>query len=171
MEEDDEDGIGVGGQRDILDWFYVASRVLVLFSIVYFYSSLARFALVAGLGLAVYLYRIGFFGQRMADHNLNANLNNNNNNNNVNQNHNLPRNNPDENLPDQEQPGEPNINGDEVEGVAGNNENEDVDGVRNINENTNSLAPVRIEPSFYQVATTFLTTFFTSLMPNEPQVI
>ena len=171
MEEDDEDGIGVGGQRDILDWFYVASRVLVLFSIVYFYSSLARFALVAGLGLAVYLYRIGFFGQRMADHNLNANLNNNNNNNNLNQNHNIQRNNPNENLPDQEQPGEPNINGEEVEGVAGNNENEDVDGVRNINENTNSLAPVRIEPSFYQVATTFLTTFFTSLMPNEPQVI
>merc|ERR1712141_320915 len=146
-------GIGIGGQRDILDWFYVASRVLVLFSIVYFYSSLARFALVAGLGLAVYLYRIGFFGQRMADHNLNANLNNNNNNNNVNQNHNIPRNNPDEDLPDQEQPGEPNINGEEVQGVAGNNENED--GARNFNENTNSLAPIRIEPSFYQVATTF----------------
>ena len=125
---------------------------------------------MAGLGLAVYLYRIGFFGQRMADHNLNANLNNNNNNN-LNQNHNIQRNNPNENLPDQEQPGEPNINGEEVQGVAGNNENEDVDGVRNINENTNSLAPVRIEPSFYQVATTFLTTFFTSLMPNEPQVI
>ena len=26
--EDDEDGVN-GGQRDILDWFYVASRILV----------------------------------------------------------------------------------------------------------------------------------------------
>merc|ERR1711945_64526 len=89
MEEEDEDGIGVGGQRDLLDWFYVASRVLVLFSIVYFYSSLARFALVAGLGLAVYLYRIGFFGQRLVGQVENMNANNNNNlnpNNNVEQN-------------------------------------------------------------------------------------
>merc|ERR1719461_239159 len=84
MEEEDEDGMGMGGQRDILDWFYVASRVLVLFSIVYFYSSLARFALVAGLGLAVYLYRIGFFGQRNAGQ-VNIELNNLNQNNNVDQ--------------------------------------------------------------------------------------
>jgi hypothetical protein len=54
--EDDDDG--VGGQRDILDWFYVASRVLVLFSIVYFYSSLARFALVAGVCVVLYLYQV-----------------------------------------------------------------------------------------------------------------
>ena len=54
--EDDEEG--GGGQRDILDWFYVASRILVLFSIIYFYSSLARFALVAGVGLVLYLYQV-----------------------------------------------------------------------------------------------------------------
>ena len=38
---EDEDELN-GGQRDILDWCYVVTRVLVLFSVVYFYSSLAR---------------------------------------------------------------------------------------------------------------------------------
>jgi len=61
MEDDEE---GVGRNRDLLDWFYVMSRVLVLFSIVYFYSSFARFALVTGLGFIVYLYQVGFFGRR-----------------------------------------------------------------------------------------------------------
>ena len=60
---EDEDDIN-GGQRDVLDWCYVATRVLVLFSVVYFYSSLARFALAAGLGIIFYLYNNGFFGQR-----------------------------------------------------------------------------------------------------------
>ncbi len=57
MDDDEE----MGGQRDILDWFYIASRVLLLFSIVYFYSSLARFLIVTGLGLLVYLWNMGFF--------------------------------------------------------------------------------------------------------------
>ena len=39
---EDEDDLN-GGQRDILDWCYVVTRVLVLFSVVYFYSSLARY--------------------------------------------------------------------------------------------------------------------------------
>ena len=41
---EDEDDLN-GGQRDILDWCYVVTRVLVLFSVVYFYSSLARYVL------------------------------------------------------------------------------------------------------------------------------
>ena len=36
---EDEDDMN-GGQRDVLDWCYVVTRVLVLFSVVYFYSSL-----------------------------------------------------------------------------------------------------------------------------------
>ena len=58
---EDEDDMN-GGQRDVLDWCYVVTRVLVLFSVVYFYSSLARFALAAGLGIIFYLYNNGFFG-------------------------------------------------------------------------------------------------------------
>ena len=173
MEEEDEDGIGVGGQRDILDWFYVASRVLVLFSIVYFYSSLARFALVAGLGLAVYLYRIGFFGQRMAGQGGNVNANNI-----LNQNNIIQQNRPHENQPQQDQPGR--VNNDED--VRNQEENPDLiqndieNEVANEPTNNNSsgmppVSPVQLQHSWYQVATTFLTTFFTSLMPNEPQVI
>merc|ERR1712018_1018989 len=167
MEEEDEDGMGMGGQRDILDWFYVASRVLVLFSIVYFYSSLARFALVAGLGLAVYLYRIGFFGQRNVG-NVNIDVNNLNQNNNVDPNL-LNNREANQNDPRREN-GEANGNPEDDEPLP------DIDAVGEVNETPNgttgtNLPNVQIEPSFFQVATTFMTTFFTSLMPNEPQVI
>jgi len=47
--------------RDWLDWFYIVSRLLVLFSIVYFYSSPVRFFVVSTLGVIMYLYQVGFF--------------------------------------------------------------------------------------------------------------
>jgi hypothetical protein len=50
--EEEEEG---RGNRDWLDWFYTMSRVMVLFSIVYFYSSPARFVVVSALGLTLYL--------------------------------------------------------------------------------------------------------------------
>jgi len=155
--------MGIGGQRDILDWFYVASRVLVLFSIVYFYSSLARFALVAGLGLAVYLYRIGFFGQRNIG-NVNIDVNNLNQVNNVEQNqqndHQANQNEPDrENRDEEENAEQPDISDD---GAS----NDQANGAP-----ANATQNLQMEPSWFQVATTFMTTFFTSLMPNEPQVI
>lgn len=59
--------------RDWLDIFYMLSRAMVLFSVVYFYSSPLRFICVLFLGLSLYLYQIGFF----------RNINNNNNNNNT----------------------------------------------------------------------------------------
>jgi len=170
MEEEDEDGMGIGGQRDILDWFYVASRVLVLFSIVYFYSSLARFALVAGLGLAVYLYRIGFFGQRNGGQ-MNIEMNNLNPNNNVdpNQQNDLQVHQNEEGEENREDVVNPGENVDQVENNDNGAVNENPSGAA-VN-NTPTLPNVQLEPSWYQVATTFLTTFFTSLMPNEPQVI
>ncbi|CAH1364969.1 hypothetical protein MTP99_001289 [Tenebrio molitor] len=58
-------------ERDWLDIFYMLSRVMVLFSVVYFYSSPLRFVFVLLLGFTLYLYQIGFF----------RNINNNNNNN------------------------------------------------------------------------------------------
>lgn len=48
------------GNRDWLDWFYFVSRSLVLFSIVYFYSSPIRFFFVSTLGIIMYLYQMGF---------------------------------------------------------------------------------------------------------------
>lgn len=61
-------------ERDWLDHFYMLSRIMVLFSIVYFYSSPLRFVFVVLLGFSLYLYQIGFF----------RNINVNNNNNNIN---------------------------------------------------------------------------------------
>lgn len=63
-------------ERDWLDLFYMLSRVLILFSVVYFYSSPLRFVGVVLLGCAFYLYQIGFFRNQI-------NNNNNHNNNNV----------------------------------------------------------------------------------------
>uniref|UniRef100_A0A1B6D3D0 Ubiquitin-like domain-containing protein n=1 Tax=Clastoptera arizonana TaxID=38151 RepID=A0A1B6D3D0_9HEMI len=51
----------VRANRDWLEWFYIVSRVLVLFSIVYFYSSPIRFFMVSTLGIIMYLYHLGFF--------------------------------------------------------------------------------------------------------------
>jgi hypothetical protein len=50
--EEEEEG---RGNRDWLDWFYTMSRVMVLSSIVYFYSSPLRFVLVTFLGFVLYL--------------------------------------------------------------------------------------------------------------------
>lgn len=41
--------------HDWLDWLYAVSRAGVLLSIVYFYSSFSRFAVVVGAVLLVYL--------------------------------------------------------------------------------------------------------------------
>ncbi|KAK1880125.1 Homocysteine-responsive endoplasmic reticulum-resident ubiquitin-like domain member 2 protein [Dissostichus eleginoides] len=45
--------------RDWLDWLYTVSRAGVLLSIVYFYSSFSRFAMVVGAMLLVYLHQAG----------------------------------------------------------------------------------------------------------------
>jgi len=46
--------------RDWLDWFYVFTRAVVLFSIVYFYSSLGRFIMVTVLATLFYMYQVGW---------------------------------------------------------------------------------------------------------------
>ncbi|XP_055457398.1 homocysteine-responsive endoplasmic reticulum-resident ubiquitin-like domain member 2 protein [Psammomys obesus] len=47
--------------RDWLDWVYTFSRAAVLLSIVYFYSSFSRFIMVMGAMLLVYLHQAGWF--------------------------------------------------------------------------------------------------------------
>ena len=140
MEDDDELNGGQGGQRDLLDWCYVVTRVLVLFSIVYFYSSLARFALAAGLGIIFYLYNNGFFGQQQ-----------------------------------NQQPHEAAVQEvRQVAGAAGGEENpENVENTENIAENENIATPQAPPPQPHplNVLSTFVTTFFTSLLPNDPQVV
>lgn len=41
--------------RDWLDWVYTVSRIAILLSIVYFYSSFSRFVMVMGAMLLLYL--------------------------------------------------------------------------------------------------------------------
>ena len=154
--EDDDDGLG--GQRDILDWFYVLSRVLVLFSIVYFYSSLARFALVAGFCVVLYLYQLGFFGQPRG-----AAANNNNN---------LGAARP----PQQQQP-QPQQNQeqdlirqqvDQVRQAAGGGAEDEA---HQLQQQPEVVAPESVPPNYFSVAATFVTAFFSSLIPHEPQVV
>merc|ERR1712018_701465 len=52
-----------GDQRDILDWCYISIRVLILCSVIFFYSTLTRYCLTVGLGMILYLHNNGFFGQ------------------------------------------------------------------------------------------------------------
>lgn len=47
--------------RDWLDWMYTLSRAAILLSIVYFYSSFSRFIMVMGAMLLVYLHQAGWF--------------------------------------------------------------------------------------------------------------
>lgn len=142
MEDDDDLN---GGQRDVLDWCYVVTRALVLFSVVYFYSSLARFALAAGLGIIFYLYNNGFFGQQ-----------------------NQPQ------RPQQQQQQDAAVN--EVRQAAGGGDNENNEpptNDANTGQGAEAAAVVLEEPrpQFLDVLSTFITTFFTSLLPNDPQVV
>ncbi|KAM3613670.1 uncharacterized protein V6R79_003307 [Siganus canaliculatus] len=56
--------------RDWLDWLYTVSRAGVLLSIVYFYSSFSRFVMVIGAMLLVYLHQAGWFRFRPEQQNL-----------------------------------------------------------------------------------------------------
>ncbi|KAM4873722.1 homocysteine-responsive endoplasmic reticulum-resident ubiquitin-like domain member 2 protein isoform 4-T5 [Thomomys bottae] len=47
--------------RDWLDWVYTFSRAAILLSVVYFYSSFSRFIVVMGAMLLVYLHQAGWF--------------------------------------------------------------------------------------------------------------
>ena len=160
---EDEDDLN-GGQRDVLDWCYVVTRVLVLFSVVYFYSSLARFALAAGLGIIFYLYNNGFFGQpqrRPQEQDQNQ------------QNHEAAVNEVrqvagaagDRGAAEGQQPPA----GDE--GLAPGIEpaapgNEAASEAARVGED---IPQPQIHP--LNVLSTFVTTFFTSLLPNDPQVV
>ena len=54
----------IGRNGDLLDWLYMMSRLVVLASIVYFYSSFTRFLMVGMVVGFLYLYQAGYFGQR-----------------------------------------------------------------------------------------------------------
>ncbi|XP_045600306.1 homocysteine-responsive endoplasmic reticulum-resident ubiquitin-like domain member 2 protein isoform X2 [Procambarus clarkii] len=154
--EDDDDDEGMG--RDWLDWIYVLSRMLVLLSIVYFYSTLSRFMVVVCIAMLLYLYQAGWFRParrieqpQLAENDVNNiqddrnnNVNNNNNNNEI---------------PEEiRNPEEPLID-----------VNEDNEVNNEATERVVEEIPVR--PSILALSWTFLTAFFTSLIPEQPQAI
>ncbi|XP_063225088.1 homocysteine-responsive endoplasmic reticulum-resident ubiquitin-like domain member 2 protein [Bacillus rossius redtenbacheri] len=122
---EDDDG---RGNRDWLDWFYLLSRMGVLLSIVYFYSSPTRFFMVAMLAVIMYMYHRGFLqvqaARRAADNN------------------NVPAPAPDEDA----------ASGSDSDSASG--------------------APQQPErPSLLALAWTFFSSFFASLIPEQPGVL
>ncbi|CAN7992285.1 unnamed protein product [Ixodes hexagonus] len=57
LDEEDDDA----AQRDWLDWIYTLSRATILLGIVYYYSSFGRFLVVTGMAVLAYLYQGGWF--------------------------------------------------------------------------------------------------------------
>ncbi|XP_075068651.1 homocysteine-responsive endoplasmic reticulum-resident ubiquitin-like domain member 2 protein [Mixophyes fleayi] len=53
--------------RDWLDWMYTVSRAAILLSIVYVYSSFSRFVMVMGAMILVYMHQAGWFPFRQDD--------------------------------------------------------------------------------------------------------
>lgn len=56
--------------RDMLDMLYILTRISVLLSVIYFYSSLGRCLFVIGLCCLIYMFREGLFSFRRERHHL-----------------------------------------------------------------------------------------------------
>ncbi|XP_014679186.1 PREDICTED: homocysteine-responsive endoplasmic reticulum-resident ubiquitin-like domain member 2 protein [Priapulus caudatus] len=132
--------------NDWLDWIYTFCRVSILFSILYFYSSLSRFVVVLTCFFFFYLYQKGFF---MIARRVNAN------NNRV--------------QAPQRQPQQQEQQPDNLQ--QGGQAEEAQQEVAETEQNTD---PVRIQqseppqPSPLATMWTFLVTFFSSLIPERP---
>ncbi|NWH52693.1 HERP2 protein, partial [Fregata magnificens] len=127
--------------RDWLDWMYTFSRAAILLSIVYFYSSFSRFVMVMGAMLLVYLHQAGWFPFRQEGGQQQAA-------NNVE----LNRDGQHANNPDLE----------EMERLMDDGIDEDS------GEDAGEDANTEQQPGFMASAWSFITTFFTSLIPEGP---
>uniref|UniRef100_A0A3Q3NG10 Homocysteine-responsive endoplasmic reticulum-resident ubiquitin-like domain member 2 protein n=1 Tax=Labrus bergylta TaxID=56723 RepID=A0A3Q3NG10_9LABR len=136
--------------RDWLDWLYTVSRAGVLLSIVYFYSSFSRFVMVVGAMLLVYLHQAGWFPFRLEQQNL--------------------RGGDGARAPQEEAERHQDIQEMERlmdEGLEDDDSGEEGGG----GHEEQAAAAVAIpEPSFLTTAWSFISTFFTSLIPEgRPQ--
>ncbi|XP_062255396.1 homocysteine-responsive endoplasmic reticulum-resident ubiquitin-like domain member 2 protein [Platichthys flesus] len=141
--------------RDWLDWLYTVSRAGVLLSIVYFYSSFSRFVMVIGAMLLVYLHQAGWFPFRPDQQNLGGGDR--------------------AEAPQQEAERNPDIREMERlmdEGVEDDDSGEEGGGgpedqAAAVGE---AAAPALPEPGFLTTMWSFISTFFTSLIPEgRPQ--
>ncbi|XP_039916726.1 homocysteine-responsive endoplasmic reticulum-resident ubiquitin-like domain member 2 protein isoform X3 [Hirundo rustica] len=127
--------------RDWLDWMYTFSRAAILLSIVYFYSSFSRFVMVMGAMLLVYLHQAGWFPFRQEGGQQQA------------------ANNADVNR-DGQHANNPDL--EEMERLM--DDGIDEDNGEDAGEDGNTEQ----QPGFMASAWSFITTFFTSLIPEGP---
>nr|XP_006125878.1 homocysteine-responsive endoplasmic reticulum-resident ubiquitin-like domain member 2 protein isoform X1 [Pelodiscus sinensis] len=128
--------------RDWLDWMYTFSRAAILLSIVYFYSSFSRFVMVMGAMLLVYLHQAGWFPFRQEGGQQQAANNN----------------------AEGNQDGQ-NVNNPDLEEM----ERLMDDGIdEESGEDTGDDGSTEQHPGFMASAWSFITTFFTSLIPEGP---
>ncbi|XP_040288236.1 homocysteine-responsive endoplasmic reticulum-resident ubiquitin-like domain member 2 protein isoform X1 [Bufo bufo] len=129
--------------RDWLDWMYTVSRAAILLSIVYFYSSFSRFVMVMGAMILVYMHQAGWFPFRQED-------------------------------------GQPQVR-EEADVIQDRENNNDLlemehrmdEGIQEDGaEERTDDAPAVAHPGLVASAWSFITTFFTSLIPEgPPQVV
>ncbi|KAM9783017.1 homocysteine-responsive endoplasmic reticulum-resident ubiquitin-like domain member 2 protein [Neosynchiropus ocellatus] len=128
--------------RDWLDWLYTVSRASVLLSIVYFYSSFSRFIMVVGAMLLVYLHQVGWFPFRLEQQNLGG-----------------------EDAAEAAREAEPQQDLQEMERLMDDGVDDD-----NSSEEGGAVADAAPETGFITVVWSFISTFFTSLIPEgRPQ--
>uniref|UniRef100_A0A3Q1GDG4 Homocysteine-responsive endoplasmic reticulum-resident ubiquitin-like domain member 2 protein n=1 Tax=Acanthochromis polyacanthus TaxID=80966 RepID=A0A3Q1GDG4_9TELE len=135
--------------RDWLDWLYTVSRAGVLLSIVYFYSSFSRFVMVVGAMLLVYLHQAGWFPFRPEQQNFRG----------------------------AERAGAPQEEAERHqdmqemerlmdEGIEDDDSGEEGGGGLEDQAQAAAAAAAVPEPSFLTTAWSFISTFFTSLIPE-----
>ncbi|XP_066177942.1 homocysteine-responsive endoplasmic reticulum-resident ubiquitin-like domain member 2 protein isoform X3 [Sylvia atricapilla] len=127
--------------RDWLDWMYTFSRAAILLSIVYFYSSFSRFVMVMGAMLLVYLHQAGWFPFRQEGGQQQA------------------ANNAEVNR-DGQHANNPDL--EEMERLMDDGIDEDS------GEDAGEDGNTEQQPGFMASAWSFITTFFTSLIPEGP---
>jgi len=169
MFEDEEEE---GRNRDWLDWLYVGSRLGVLLSIIYFYSTVGRFMLVFGFCFLLYILRNHLYANRN-----NNNRNRRNNNNAANGNAAAAaaapaaNNAPAAGAAAVAEPGpDPVAPGEAPADAPGQEEGARGEGVQNEanDDNAPGAAPQPDGPSAWSVVVTIITTFFSSLVPQPP---
>ncbi|KAF0031960.1 hypothetical protein F2P81_016515 [Scophthalmus maximus] len=134
--------------RDWLDWLYTVSRAGVLLSIVYFYSSFSRFVMVVGAMLLVYLHQAGWFPFRPEQQNLRG-----------------------ERAAAPQEEAERHQDIQEMERLMDDGMEDDDDSGEEAGGGPEDLAPAAAaaalpEPSFLTTVWSFISTFFTSLIPE-----
>jgi len=155
---------GGNRNRDILDWVYVMTRVLLLFSVIYFHSSFLRLAFVAGLGFLVYVYQNRRNGRARAGAQ----------NQQQEQEQPIRRNTRPNARPENQQPNPEGEEQQEEEGEYTEESANEADVETDDNDDANAAEAHVVEepkPSKFAVVLTFISTLVSSIIPEQPQVV